>query len=71
MLGQKIKSARQEFLRRHMFVADEVFCAGFREAEPELLKAARTELEFSPDAFDRDILRALSETYFELTYVRS
>ena len=70
MLSEKTKIARQEFIRRHMFLSDEVFCADIREAEPELLKAARKELTFAPDALDRDIFRALSQAYYELTNVR-
>ena len=70
VLNRKTKVARQEFLKRHLFVADEVFCAGFREAEPALIKAAREEKLLAPEAFDRDILRALSQSYFELTHIR-
>lgn len=69
MFSIKRLKIRQEFIKRHMFLADEAFCAGLEKAEQKLIQLARQELKFSSHTVDSDIRRSLSNAYIELTGV--
>ena len=70
MFSTKLSKERQNFVKRHLLLADEAFCAEMKDAEIKLIQLARKELKFSIYTWDGDICRSLVNAYQELTRVR-
>jgi hypothetical protein len=60
---------QKDFIKKHLLLADEAFCADMAYAEKQLIEAARKELYYPITISDHDIQKALKRLYKNLTGV--
>lgn len=66
----KLQLQREDFIRRHILLADEAFLAGSEVDENKLISAARRELGFSDSTWNNDIKRSLLSAYKNVTHLQ-
>ena len=62
---------KEVFIKKNLFLADEVFCAGMEEEKNRLLFLARGTISYTSLFNDEDLFKTILKTYNKVTRVRA